>query len=227
MSKPVKIDYYTDILCVWAYFGQIKIDELQKEFGNQIEISHKFISLFGNNEVRIAQGWAKGGYAGYSQHVLKLAAHFPNVIVHPEIWMRHIPASSMPVHLLLKAVQLLESRGELPERQEQTLCEALAWQLRLGFFRDLENIADAGVYEAYLQRLGIPPARVQQVIANGEAFAALALDMEEQKNRMVEGSPTLIMNEGRQRLYGNVGYRAIAANVQELLERKIDLPDWC
>lgn len=87
--------------------------------------------------------------------------------------------------------------------------------------------SSAGVYKIYLQWLGIPLAQVEQVIANGDAFAALALDMEEQKNRMIEGSPTLIMNEGRQRLYGNVGYRAIAANVQELLERKIDLPDWC
>lgn len=227
MSKPVIIDCYTDILCVWAYFGQIKIDELQQEFGDQIEIRHKFISLFGNNEVRIARGWKHGGYAGYSRHVLKLAAHFPHVTVHSEIWTRNIPASSMPVHLLLKAVQLLESRGELPEGEGKTLCEALAWQLRLGFFRDLENIADAGVYQVYLQRLGIPLAQVEHVIANGEAFAALALDMQEQKDRMIEGSPTLIMNEGRQRLYGNVGYRAIAANVQELLERKIDLPDWC
>lgn len=227
MSKPVIIEYYTDVLCVWAYFGQIKIDELQREFADRIEIRYKFISLFGNNEVRIAQGWDDGGYAGYSKHVLQLATHFPHVVVHPEIWVRNIPASSMPIHLLLKAVQLLEARGELAHSQGQTLCAALAWQLRLGFFRDLQNIADAGVYEAHLRQLGIPLEKVEHVIANGEAFAALALDMEEQKNRMIEGSPTLIMNQGRQRLYGNVGYRAIAANVQELLERKIDLPDWC
>lgn len=227
MSKPVVIDYYTDMLCVWAYFGQIKVDELQREFGDQIEIRFKFVSLFGNNEVRIAQGWEDGGYAGYSQHVRELAVHFPHVSVHPEVWMRNIPASSMPVHLLLKAVQLLEARGELPAQQDRTLCEVLAWQLRLGFFHGLENIADASVYVAYLGGLGIPLAMVEEVIANGEAYASLALDMEEQKNRMIEGSPTLIMNEGRQRLYGNVGYRAIAANVQELLERKIDLPDWC
>ena len=101
------------------------------------------------------------------------------------------------------------------------------WNLRLGFFRDLENIADKAVLHRHLEQLNIPVEAVEREIANGNAFAEMALDIEEHKERMIEGSPTFLMNEGRQRLYGNVGYRAIAANVQELLERKLDIPDWC
>jgi hypothetical protein len=33
----------------------------------------------------------------------------------------------------------------------------------------------------------------------------------------IEGSPSLVLNEGRQKLYGNVGFRVIEANVQGLL----------
>ena len=33
----------------------------------------------------------------------------------------------------------------------------------------------------------------------------------------IEGSPTFVLNEGRQKLYGNVGYRVIEANIRELL----------
>lgn len=228
-QQPVVIDYYTDMLCVWAYFGQVKVDELKREFGDRIVINYRFIPLFGCCEARIGQGWEEGGYQGYSRHVLELAESFPHVEVHPRIWLEHAPASSLPVHLVMKAVQLLEKRGQLPGDggEGETLFEKLMWNLRQGFFRDLENIAEQGVIQNHLEELEIPVAAVQELIADGSAFAEMALDIEDQKNRMIEGSPTFLMNEGRQRLYGNVGYRAIAANVQELLERRLDIPQWC
>jgi len=229
--KSVVIDYYTDILCVWAYFAQIKLDELKKEFGEKIHLNYRFVTLFGNNEVRIAQGWekGKGGYAGYSEYVRGLVRHFPHADIHPQVWMVNSPASSMPVHLTLKAVQLLQEKDQLPVTRygERDSFEELVWQLRLGFFSKAQNIADRQVLHNHLAGLDIPVDGVEQEINSGRAYAALSLDMDEHRTRMIEGSPTWVMNEGRQRLYGNVGYRAIAANVQELLERKVDLPDWC
>ena len=135
-ESPIAIDYYTDALCVWAYFGQIKVDELKREFGARIELHYKFIPLFGCCETRIGEGWEEGGYEGYSRHVLELATNFPHVEIHPRIWLDARPASSLPVHLVLKAVQLLERRDELPtgEHGEKTLFETLVWNLRLGFF---------------------------------------------------------------------------------------------
>jgi hypothetical protein len=35
------------------------------------------------------------------------------------------------------------------------------------------------------------------------------------------------MNEGRQKLYGNVGYRILDANVRELWERPQAQASWC
>jgi hypothetical protein len=44
----------------------------------------------------------------------------------------------------------------------------------------------------------------------------------------VKGSPTLILNQGRQKLYFNVGYRLIEANIQELLRQpNPDHASWC
>ncbi len=228
-KRSIGIDYYTDILCVWAYFAQIKVDELKKEFGPRVRLKCHFITLFGNNAVKIGQGYEEGGYQGYSRHVRELGRHFPHVEIHPEIWTRNVPASSMPVHLTLKAVQLLGEQGRLPEGdyEGRDAFEELTWRLRRGFFRDLQNIALREVLHEHLEALSIPVDAVERAVADGSAYAALALDADEHRNRMIEGSPTWIMNEGRQRLYGNVGYRAIAANVQELLERAIDMPDWC
>jgi hypothetical protein len=33
----------------------------------------------------------------------------------------------------------------------------------------------------------------------------------------IEGRPSFVLNEGRQKLYGNVGLRIIEENIQELL----------
>jgi hypothetical protein len=38
----------------------------------------------------------------------------------------------------------------------------------------------------------------------------------------------MILNQGRQKLFGNVGYRIIEANIQELLrEANPDQASWC
>ena len=49
------------------------------------------------------------------------------------------------------------------------------------------------------------------------------------KGHGVQGSPTFVFNEGRQMLYGNVGYRIIEANLRELLSRPSaeGMPSWC
>jgi predicted DsbA family dithiol-disulfide isomerase len=215
-KRRIEIEYYTDILCVWAYFGQVKVDELEREFGDRVRIRHRFIPIFGCCEQRVGED--------YPDFVLELARDFPHVEVHPRIWRDNVPASSLPVHLVLKAVQLLEERGtEVPEGS----AERLARDLRQAFFRELENISAQPVLHRHLEALRIPVAAVEAEIANGNAWAEMALDIEAQRERMIEGSPTFVMNEGRQKLYGNVGYRAIAANVQELLERRLDIPQWC
>ncbi len=51
--------------------------------------------------------------------------------------------------------------------------------------------------------------------------------MELVKEHNVTVSPTLIFNEGRQRLNGNVGYRVIEANIRELLHNPAGEHSWC
>ena len=31
-KKPIVIDYFTDVLCVWAYAARRKVDEIEKKF---------------------------------------------------------------------------------------------------------------------------------------------------------------------------------------------------
>ena len=44
----------------------------------------------------------------------------------------------------------------------------------------------------------------------------------------IHGSPSFVLNDGRQTLYGNVGYRVLEANIQELLRApSADQASWC
>jgi hypothetical protein len=63
--------------------------------------------------------------------------------------------------------------------------------------------------------------------ATGAVHAALAEDLEPARTQSVAASPTLLFNEGRQRLTSNVGYRIIEANILELLEGAPGQLSWC
>ena len=114
--EPIRISYFSDVLCVWAYIAQIRLDELTTNFQDKISIDYHFAPIFGNAHEKLESRWRdRGGFKGYSDHVQKV----------------------------------------------------------------------------------------------------------------VSVSPTLIFNEGRQRLNGNVGYRVIEANIRELLHNPPEEQSWC
>ena len=52
MTSQLQVDYYTDILCVWAWIAQRRVDEIEKKWGE------------------------RGGYADFAEHVEESAAPF-------------------------------------------------------------------------------------------------------------------------------------------------------
>ena len=70
-------------------------------------------------------------------------------------------------------------------------------------------------------------ASIEKSLNDGSALAALMSDTEKKELLKLEGSPSYILNDGRQKLYGNVGYRVIEANVTELLEHDDNQLSWC
>jgi len=232
-TEPLHIAYFSDVLCIWAYTAQIRIDELKQRFGSQIRISYHFIPIFGCTKQRIGEGWKeKGGYTGFGPHVIKVCEDFPHVEISPDIWSKHIPKSSASSHLYLKAVQLLEQQGEIsPEPvasfDGRSLFEQAIWQLRLAFFRDMKDVGNAQCQMELADELGLPRNSLLKLLHDGSAMAALCSDLKLRDDFKVEGSPTYIFNEGRQKLYGNVGYKILEANIRELLERPEGLASWC
>ncbi len=224
--EPIRIAYYSDVLCVWAYIAQVRLDELIANFSDKISIDYHFVSIFGNAQEKLVTRWQdKGGLRGYSNHVQEVAKKFDHITVHPDIWAKHTPTSSMSCHLFLHAIQLLEIKGLVPKSER--IFEKATWAFREAFFMKLANISDRHIQFTIAEELGLSIAIIQEQIDSGEAYALLSKDFDLTKEHNITVSPTLIFNEGRQRLNGNVGYRVIEANIRELLYSPSSEQSWC
>lgn len=224
--EPIRISYFTDILCVWAYIAQIRLDELETNFQDKVAIDYHFVSVFGNAREKLEKSWRdRGSLKGYSNHVQEVLQKFNHVNVHPDIWTDVIPPSSMSAHLFLHAIQLLEMQDIVPKSDR--MFEKAIWTFRERFFTERANISDRKVQFEIAEMLELSIAAIQAQIDSGEAYAQLAKDFDLVKEHTVSVSPTLIFNEGRQRLNGNVGYRVIEANIRELLHNPAGEQSWC
>jgi predicted DsbA family dithiol-disulfide isomerase len=231
-TAPIVADYFTDILCVWAYAGQVRIDELKKQYGDHIELRYRFLPLFGDVRGRMAREWGdKGGLPAYADHVQRLAASWDHVQVHPEGWRHSAPISSCGIHRFLKAVQLCtadESRQERTIGKAPTTFERVTQQLRKAFFEQALDIGRREYQESVAKDHRLPIEVLRELTDNGAADAALIADLELKETLQISGSPTLVLNQGRQRLYGNIGYRVIDANIRELLrDPQYGEASWC
>ena len=107
MDEPIAIDYYTDILCVWAWIAQRRTEELESTWGDKIDLKYRYVNVFGDTQTRIGDGWAeKGGFSGFGEHVFESAEPYDNAPVNPAIWSKVRPKTSSNAHLVLSAVAI-------------------------------------------------------------------------------------------------------------------------
>ncbi len=230
----IKIEYFSDVLCIWAYGGQVRMDELKQTFADDIEIEYRFVPIFGAGKQHVENVWKdEGGLPGFNKHLQQVATNWDHIEVSPELWLNVTPESSTAAHLYLKAIQLLAKQGEISDLSDEkfngrTLFEEAIWLFRDAFFREGRDISTRQVQEAIAQQMQLPVKRIHEILDSGKAFAAMHLDDVAKQDYKVPGSPTLVLNDGRQMLYGNVGYRIIDANVRELLHNpEQGEASWC
>ena len=229
----VPISYYSDILCVWAYVGQRRLEQLNEEFGEQIAVTTCYCSVFPDVEAKMEQNWkSRGGYDGFNRHTLEVAKKFPHVQINPRLWLDKRPLTSASAHIFLKAIEVIEKEDSGSQLTAipymQRLSSRAAWAVRLAFFAGGEDISNWQIQAGIAEKLGLDAARIEEKIHNAQAATLLAADYDMAQKTNVAGSPTFIMNEGRQRLFGNVGYRLLQANVAELLHNPTGQEaSWC
>lgn len=222
----VHITYYSDILCVWAYIAERKLEEVRRQFGDQCEFEHRFMTLFGNTHDKFVEGWKdRGGIDGYADHVQKLNHDFDHVEIHPNVWRIDPPSTSASTHTYLSAIRLLDldEPADGPSRFEEAITA-----FRKAFFEHGLNIARREVQGEIAAELALPCDEIREHLNSGAAYAALLHDAQMKNDQLIQGSPTFVLNHGRQKLYGNVGYKIIEANIRELLDdHNLNQASWC
>jgi predicted DsbA family dithiol-disulfide isomerase len=228
--SAIEVTYFSDVLCIWAYASQARVDEVRDRFGDTVVMNYRFCSVFGDTARKITSTWNdKGGYEGFNAHLKTVAQQFPHIEVHPDIWLKTRPPTSSSAHLFLKAVQEWDSDRQAAGRQpSENVFDQVLLAFRRAFFRDCRDIARWDVQCYLAGAFGIDVEAIEQYIHDGIAFARLAADYQDADKMRIEGSPSFVLNEGRQKLYGNVGFRLIEANIQELLRAPhANEASWC
>jgi len=222
--EQVKISHYSDVLCVWAYVAQVRVHELQSQFPDQVVFSFHNFSVFGDVATKMQQQWSdRGGLEAYAGHVREVAEQFDHVKLHPDVWRANAPASSMPAHLYLAAVAQLED----DDSELKGVRQAFDALLRAAFFECNLDISNNDILTDLVAEAGLPVDTVLGLLRDGKAHAVLAKGHQLAKESQVRSSPTMIFNEGRQTLAGNVGYRVLEANIKELAADPGDQQSWC
>lgn len=221
----VSVVHFSDVLCHWAYVGQARLDEAEAEFGSQIALSLRFCPVFGNALGRVKRRWeGRGGFAAWGDEVRRVVGSFGHVEVHAETWNRAAPRSSLPCHVFLAALRTSEDS----DSDSGSDYERAIWRLRTAFFSEARDISQRSVQLEVAEELGLSIEPIEKRLASGEAHALVSADYELARELGVSVSPTLVLNQGRQRLNGNVGYRVIEANLRELLrEPHAGEATWC
>ena len=229
----VRIDFYSDILCIWAYAAQRRVEQLFNQFGSSVQMEAHFCSVFPDARGKIVNKWKdRGGFSAFNAHLIEVSERFPHIDLDPRLWLEVRPRTSASAHLFVKAMELIESDQMAEGRPLKPYLERLstqaAWEMRKAFFASAKDISDWGVLTEIIESLGVDYALVEKRILSSEAVAQLAIDYDLSRKNDISVSPTLMMNDGRQKLLGNVGYKLIEANVQELLRHPSGAEaSWC
>ena len=219
MSAVLSIDYYSDILCVWAWIAQKRNDELDRTWQGKIQRHNFFLDLFADTQTRLGEGWKdKGGFDGFAEHVKEAAAPYKDAIINPACWRQVRPTTSSNGHMAIKAIEIIHGVVQ---------AEKFAEQLRRAFFIDALDISHLSVIAQLISDSQLDKDKIQHCINSGAAIAALMSDSKQAQQQAIKGSPTWVMNNGRQVLYGNVGFRVLNANIEELQKHPQHEASWC
>jgi predicted DsbA family dithiol-disulfide isomerase len=154
----------------------------------------------------------------FGAHVIAAAAPYESAPVNFDVWSKTRPTTSANAHMILKAIELTCDKQSAIK---------YANKLRKSFFIDAEDISELDTLFSLLEQEKIDTRPVKKTLNNGTALAALMNDYEKANEFGIKGSPSFVMNNGRQNLFGNVGYMVLQANIEELLINSSAQASWC
>ena len=214
----VQVDYFSDVLCVWAFINESRLDEVKQQLGEHLDINMLFLPNFSDCHNKINNGWKeRGGFEGYAKHVVEVAEKF-DISLHPDTWFSVRPSTSMLAHGAIQSVLAVHDKDAAAQ-----YCSAV----RHAFFKDGKDISHWSVLQDIALELKLNWQAIEVYFHQGHALANVQQNFQQAQAQQISISPAWVFNEGRQKLIGNVGYRVIEANLKELIESKPLPQAWC
>lgn len=212
--RRVRFGYWTDPLCIWALVSQPKLDRLLEELGDDLDVDHRTVPVFGSVSWRLRDGpWAGGGVDGRVEATRRIAREHGRDDVSGEVW-RLGPTSSWAPGAAVKAVFAAEAAGEAPGG-----CGAVYERaLRERFFADDRDVTRRDEQLAVAEALSIPRAAIERRLDDGSAIAALWEDHRLREALHIQGSPTYVFDDGRAMLYGDFRFGVLRATAEQLVQ---------
>jgi predicted DsbA family dithiol-disulfide isomerase len=219
MLEPVTCTLWSDPLCIWAFVGQHRVDDVLRDLGSCVRISHRVVPVFGSVPQRFRDGsWAKDGPAGRAAATARIAAEHGHTHITGQVWIDDPPASSWPPGAAIKAVGLAEAHGQLPAGAGAHYQAAL----RTHLFVENRNTARRSEQLLVAEELGYPRGLLEAALDDGRALAALWEDQHDRERDFVSGSPTWVFDGGRARLYGNFPQAVLDGTIRALIGGDFD-----
>jgi protein-disulfide isomerase-like protein with CxxC motif len=101
----------------------------------------------------------------------------------------------------MKAVQQWDDGSRVAQTPNVgSIFDQVLWDFRCAFFRDCRDIARWDVQCEIGKAHDVDIVAIEQCIHDGDAFARLAADYQDADKMRIEGSPSFVLNEGRQKL---------------------------
>ena len=180
MSGPVRLDVFSDYLCPWCYNAAVRIDDVEREYGDRVRIHWRAFPLIPDQQPgrRVTQKVREGRQ--------RVAAEEPRALfVTPEL-ETVLPTSSVPAQTAAKCA----------ERQGVDAFARFHQRLFVAQFRDNVDISRRDVLWSLASECGLDVDRFEADYASGEAYEAVLHDCAEGAAWFgVSALPTVIFDE--------------------------------
>jgi predicted DsbA family dithiol-disulfide isomerase len=214
----LKVDYFSDVLCIWAFINEKRLEEVELQLGTELDIHLQFLPNFASVQPKITTAWKdRGGFSGYAEHAAEVAEQF-DIKLHKDAWSKVQPTTSMVAHSFIKAVQAVHGHKQARE---------YSLAIRNAFFLEAKDISQVSVCDLIAVECELNNDAIDEYMDSGKALSDLNWDFQQADSYQISVSPAWVFNDGRQKLIGNVGYGVIEANLKQLIIEKPLKFNWC
>ena len=211
MTKPLKVDIWSDVQCPWCYIGKRKFESGVLLFGKPVEIEYHSFELAPDTPVDFAgstldylaerKGLSPEHVRSMLENVTKIAAEVGLTYDFDAVHQ----TNTRKAHELLHYAKTHDKQSEMKER------------LLAAYFVNGEHVGDLGTLSALAADVGLDAADVLRSLEAGEYAAAVAADIAQAEVFGISGVPFYVI-DGKFGISGAQSAEMFAAALQQAVD---------